>query len=251
MTKTTVWHIFIGYRARQHLMLSFAIFWHECFNHEWLYTNINWCTRIWAHSVSFSAATTVKRSDSVESFICMNYTSSVRACLFMRAACLTHAYTHTATPFSTVIGSSPEASAPSALWDMSRCFQPCTFFFSFWISVFISPFFLLGLHHCSLLCVIAAQEQHPTSSFYISASSIFFSVHPSQGDSPHSRLFLTLSLYLHQLVSVTVSWSLYQLQGPPCEACGCWPPSFHTTNPIAAFCSIHLYRLIGLDQMTL
>lgn len=89
------------------------------------------------------------------------------------------------------------------------------------------------------------------SSFYISASSIFFSVHPSQGDSPHSRLFLTLSLYLHQLVSVTVSWSLYQLQGPPCEACGCWPPSFHTTNPIAAFCSIHLYRLIGLNQMTL
>lgn len=192
MTKTTVWHIFIGYRARQHLMLSSAIFWHECFNHEWLYTNINWCTRIWAHSVSFSAATTVKRSDSVESFICMNYTSSVRACLFMRAACLTHAYTHTATPFSTVIGSSPEASAPSALWDMSRCFQPCTFFSSFWISAFISPFFLLGLHHCSLLCVIAAQEQHPTSSFYISASSIFFSVHPSQGDSPHSRLFLSL-----------------------------------------------------------
>lgn len=195
-------------------------------------------------------ATTVKRSDTVESFICMNYTSSVRAGLVMRAACLTHAYTHTATPFSTVIGSSPEASAPSALWDMSRSFHPCTFFFSFWISAYISPFFLLGLHYRSL-CVIAAHKQHPTSSFYISASSIFFSVHPSQGDSPHSRLLLTLSLYLHQLVSVTVSWSLYQLQGPPCEACGCWPPSFHTTNPIAAFCSIHLYRLIGLDQMTL
>lgn len=93
-------------------------------------------------------------------------------------------YTHRTTqhihPSFTLIGSSPETSAPSALWDISRSIHPC-----------VSPFLLLYLRvhlfilHLHLLRVVTAHEQH----VFLHSSTC----HTSQGDSPQ-RLSLSFSL---------------------------------------------------------
>lgn len=110
-------------------------------------------------------------------------------------------------PSSTAIGSPPEASTPSALWDIHRCIHP-------WISLFLllclsGYLFILHLklHHCSLLHVITAHEQHPSISSCIPPSCPVF-IHLKV--TPHKVISFCFSLilYCHHSVSITVSWSV-------------------------------------------
>lgn len=86
-------------------------------------------------------------------------------------------------------------------------------------------------------------------------SSIFPSVHASQGDSPQRHLFLPLPLSTFIVESITGSWSVFPLNWASLwnlqwlTSASSLPSILSPTNPIVAYCSNSPYQSIGPDQM--